>query len=200
MVAPRWFVGFDSLMQLIGSIIALSIAYYALKGYRLTRERTLFYLHFSFVLLGVGLFTDGVVTLPAARLPGLLPLANITNYIRISTEIIGYGLLLYAYLRRTKQTMVESATVTAIIGDSSILELTVFFILSYITIQCAMNYGVKKDRNSLLVLFGFLLLAVSHLLSIVPPLFPLIFVASHVAQLLGFICLLAMLVRVAEIT
>lgn len=200
MVAPRWFVGFDSLMQLIGSIIALSIAYYALKGYRLTRERTLFYLHFSFVLLGVGLFTDGVVTLPATRLPGLLPLANITYYIRISTEIIGYGLLLYAYLRRTKQTLIESAPVTAIIGHSSILELIVFFILSYITIQCAMNYSVKKDRNVLLVLLGFLLLAVSHLLSMVPPLLPLLFVASHVAQLLGFICLLAMLVRVAEIT
>ena len=184
----------------MGSIIAVAIAYYALKGFRLTKERTLFFLHFSFVLLGVGLFTDGVVTFPVAAITRLSPLMTLSYYVRITTEIIAYSLLLYAYLRRTKQVLTDSLLVATVVGYNPILELVVFFLIAYITVQCAMNYGARKNRNALLVLVGFLLLAVSHLLSVFPPVFPLLFVVSHFSQLLGFIALLAMLARVAEIT
>ncbi len=199
MAAPHWFVGFDSLMQIMGSIIAVAIAYYALKGFRLTKERTLFFLHFSFALLGVGLFTDGVITFPVAAITRLSPLMTLSYYVRMSTEIIAYSLLFYAYLHRTKQILTGSILGVAIVGYSPILELVVFFLIVYIAVQCAMNYSVREDRNSLLVLVGFLLLAVSHLLSVFPPFFPLLFVMSHFSQLLGFIALLTMLVRVAEI-
>ncbi len=199
MAVPQWFVGFDSLMQIMGSIIALAIAYYALKGFRLTKERTMFFLHFSFVLLSVGLFTDGIVTLPVATIARLSRLMILSYYVRMLTEIIAYGLLLYAYLRRTKQVLTESIASVAMVGYNPLLEVVVFFLIAYIAIQCAMNYGVRRDKNALLVFIGFLLLAVSHLLSVFPPVFPLLFVVSHFSQLLGFMALLAMLVRVAEI-
>ena len=187
-------------MQIMGSIIAVAIAYYALKGFRLTKERTLFFLHFSFVLLGVGLFTDGAITFPVAAITRLSPLMTLSYYVRITTEIIAYSLLLYAYLHRTNQVLTDSLLVVTVVGYNPILELVVFFLIAYITVQCAMNYGARKNRNALLVLVGFLLLAVSHLLSVFPPVFPLLFVVSHFSQLLGFIALLAMLARVAEIT
>lgn len=198
MAVPHWFVGFDSLMQIIGSIIALAIAYYALKGYRLTKDRTLFFLHFSFDLIGVGLLTDGIVTLPAVAASRLSLLTNLGYLVRMATEIIGYGLLLYTYLRRTRQTLTESTLAITFLPYNPFLELVVFFLLAYITVQCAMNYTVRRERNALLVFTAFMLLAVSHLLTVFPPIFPLLFVVAHSTQLLGFIALLMMLIRVAE--
>lgn len=61
MVGPRWFVGFDSLMELVAFLIALAIAYQALKGYRLTKQRTLWYVHFSFAVLSAGLLIDSLI-------------------------------------------------------------------------------------------------------------------------------------------
>ena len=98
LLAPQWFVGFDSLMQIIDSIIAFGISYYALKGYRLVREKTLFFLHFSFVLLGVGLLIDGIITVPALAFRGLSPVTSLSYLIRIIGEIVAYALLLFAYL------------------------------------------------------------------------------------------------------
>ncbi len=196
---PQWFVGFDSLMQIIESIIALAIAYYALKAFRLTREKTMFFLHFSFVLLAVGLFTDGIATFPAtlSRIPPVIALAY---YIRMTTEIVAYGLLLYAYLCRTGQAFNELPLIIVAVTYSPILELIVFFLITYITANCVMNYSTRKEKNALLVFVGFMLLAVSHLLSIFPPVFPMLFVVMHFSQLFGFIALLVMLLRVAEIT
>ena len=41
---PLWFFGFDSLMEFIEFAIAIAVAYQALKGYKLSKERTLLYL------------------------------------------------------------------------------------------------------------------------------------------------------------
>jgi uncharacterized membrane protein len=45
-------------MEFIAFAIATAVAYQALKGYRLSRERTLLYLNLSFVLLGAGLLIE----------------------------------------------------------------------------------------------------------------------------------------------
>jgi hypothetical protein len=59
-----------------------------------------------------------------------------------------------------------------------------------------MNYGVRKEKNSLLVFVGFVLLAISHVFFMLPPIIELFFVVAHMTQLLGFLALLIMLLRV----
>ena len=201
---PQWFVGFDSFMQIVESIIAFGVGYYAFKGYRLVKDRTLFFLHFSFILLGVGLLTDGIVSIPALAFRGLSPVMAMGYFIRIIAEIIAYGLLLFAYLRQTRSFMVDAALLTVtypfalfeILQYHPLLEITVFFLIVVIAAQAAMNYGVRKDRNSLLVLIAFILLAISHVFFILPPFIRLFFVIAHVTQLSGFLALLTMLLRV----
>jgi len=198
LLAPQWFVGFDSLMQIIDSIIAFGISYYALKGYRLVREKTLFFLHFSFVLLGVGLLIDGIITVPALAFRGLSPVTSLSYLIRIIGEIVAYALLLFAYLKQTRSFMLGTTLTSMILDYNPFLETIVFFLVAYVASQAAMNYTVKKERNSLLVFIGFLLLAMSHMFFILPPIFRLFFVIAHVTQLLGFAALLTMLVRVTR--
>jgi len=199
LLAPQWFVGFDSVMQIVDATIAFAIGYYALKSYRLVRERTLFFLHFSFVLLGVGLLIDGMVTIPVLAFRGLSPIMTISYLLRITSEIVAYALLLFAYLRQTRSFMAGTTLSAMVLEYNPFLEIVVFFLVAYIAAQAAMNYSVKKERNSLLVLIGFVLLAVSHMFFILPPIIRLFFVIAHVSQLLGFVALLTMLVRVTRI-
>lgn len=185
-------------MQIIDATIAFAVGYYALKGYRLVKERTLFFLHFSFVLLGVGLLIDGVVGVPVLAFRGLLPITTISYLLRMISEIVAYSLLLFAHLRQTKSFM-GAAAISAMLPDyNPFLEILVFFLVAYLATQAAMNYSVKKERNSLLVFVGFLLLAISHTFFIFPPIVRLFFVAAHVSQLAGFLALLAMLIRVTK--
>jgi len=197
-LAPQWFIGFDSLMLIVDAAIAFAISYYALNGYRLARERTLFFLHFSFVLLGVGLLVDGVVTIPVLAFRGLSPIMTASYLMRITAEIVAYSLLLFAYLRQTRSSMVETAPLAMTLEYHPLLEIVVFFLVAYLAAQAAMNYSVKKERNSLLVFIGFALLSISHMFFILPPILRLFFVMAHVSQLLGFVALLTMLVRVAR--
>jgi uncharacterized ion transporter superfamily protein YfcC len=69
-------------------------------------------------------------------------------------------------------------------------------LVTYIAIQTGLNYSATKDRNALLVFLAFLLLALSHLFFIVEPFSAFYFVIGHVLQLLGYVSLLSMLVRV----
>jgi hypothetical protein len=204
---PQWFVGFDSIMQIAESIIAFGVGYYAFKGYRLIKDRTLFFLHFSFILLGVGLITDGLVSMPWFAFRGLSPVMAMGYFIRITAEIIAYVLLLFAYLRQTRSFMADTALLATaaypfllleILQYHPLLEITVFFLIAFIATQTALNYGVRKDRNSLLVLIGFVLLAISHVFFILPPYITVFFVIAHLTQLFGFLALLAMLLRVTR--
>jgi hypothetical protein len=190
-------------MQITESIIAFAIGYYALKGYRLIRDRTLFFLHFSFILLGAGLLTDGIVGMPVLAFRGLAPAVMVGYFIRITAEIIAYGMLLFAYLRQTRSFMADTALLAAVpftlfefVPYHPLLEVALFFMITFIAAQTAMNYGVRKERNSLLVFIGFVLLAISHIFFILPPILRLFFVIAHLSQLLGFLALLAMLLRV----
>ena len=207
MHAPQWFIGVDSSLQIIEAGIALAISYYSLKGYRLVKDSTLFFLHFAFVLLGVGLLTDGVVSIPALAFRGLVSMSTMGYIIRVLAEIMAYTLLLFAYLRQTRRLMSGVSLVAAIPGTISffqimeyhpLIEIIVFFLVAFIATQAAMNYSVRRERNSLLVFIGFVLLALGHVFYILLPVLRFFFVMAHLAHLIGFLLLLTMLLRVTR--
>ena len=97
MVGPRWFVGFDSLMEFVAFIIAVAIAYQAFKGYRLTKQKTLLYVHFSFAALSTGLLVDsltGFLAILARALKGfVVPVAPVSASIRAFSGLISMAWL-----------------------------------------------------------------------------------------------------------
>lgn len=62
---PSWFDGFDLLFEGIGLIIALLIAAYSWRAYRISRENKFAYFSFAFILIALGLlfksFTHSVL-------------------------------------------------------------------------------------------------------------------------------------------
>jgi hypothetical protein len=79
-------------------------------------------------------------------------------------------------------------------------ELILIFLLAYIAIQTVINYSINKTTTSLLVLGAFVSLVLSHMFFLLFTLVPLFFAFAHIAQLFGFLLLLAMLLRVNQPT
>ena len=203
---PSWFLGFDSLMEFIAFTIALAVAYQALKGYRLSREKTLLYLHFSFVLLGAGLLIDGlasIIVLFSRFYRGLFFLYAFGYTINFVAQVVAYGILVIAYLRQTRNVSVE---LTAAIPLMSVLffersayaELILIFLLVYLTAQMGINYNINRTTNALLVFGAFASLALAHFFFLMFVLAAIFFPLAHIAQLFGFLLLLAMLLRVNQ--
>jgi len=201
---PSWFFGFDSLMEFIAFVIAIAIANQALKGYRLSKEKTLLYLNISFVLIGAGLLVDGlsslIVLLEGAR-RGFLYAFAVGYSIYFVAQLLAYGLLVYAYIYQARSVTSPAllAAVPLLFFERNVVtELILIFLLVYIATQTGINYSINKTTNSMLVFGAFVSLVVAHgffLIFIVAPIF---FPLAHIAQLLGFLLLLAMLLRVNQ--
>ena len=223
LVGPLWFVGFDSLMEFVAFIIAVAVAYQAFKGYRLTKQKTLLYVHFSFALLSAGLLIDsfaGFLGILARTLRGAVAVTVVGYAIYFLAQALAYGILIFAYVSQTgtMSTASISLWIAPLLGSATlqaaqgppikllgplveyhpVSEILLLFLVFYITVQTGLNYSATKDGNALLVFLGFLLLALSHLLFILMPLGALLFAIGHVLQLLGFVSLLAMLLRVTS--
>jgi hypothetical protein len=204
LAGPYWFVGFDSIMELIAFAIAIAIAYQALKGYRLFRERILLFLNLSFSLLGAGLLIDSLsntIVLLTESHRQFLSLVGLGYTINFITQLLAYGILVFAYLRQTGD--VGRGTALAVLPlpffeHNPVSELILIFLLVYIGAQTAINYSMNRTPNALLVFGAFTSLAVSHLFFLLFTLAPLFFPFAHVAQLFGFLLLLAMLLRVNQ--
>jgi len=191
-------------MEFIAFAIALAVALQALKGYKLSKERTLLYLNLSFVLLGAGLLIDSLANLVIllARFHRaflfLSPLGYTMNFV---AQLLAYALLVFAYVEQTRNVDVQIAMAVAPVlffEHNAVTELILIFLLVYISAQTAINYSMNKSTNALLVFGAFASLAVSHLFFLLFTLAPVFFAFAHVAQLFGFLLLLAMLFRVNQ--
>jgi len=193
-------------MELIAFTIAFAVAYQALKGYKLSKERTLLYLHVSFVLLGTGLLVDALssmIVLISRFLRGLLFLYSLGYTINFIAQLVAYGILVVAYLQQTRNVPVQLAAAAPIASvlffeRNAYTELILIFLLVYITAQMLINYSINKSTNALLVFGAFASLALAHFFFLMFILRPIFFPLAHIAQLFGFLLLLAMLLRVNQ--
>jgi hypothetical protein len=210
-------------MELVAFVIALAIAYQALKGYRLTKQKTLWYVHFSFAVLSVGLLIDslaGFLGIVARTLRATIAFASSGYSIYFFAQLLAYSILIYAYVSQTRtlNTPTPSILLASLFGFATlqagpgivrallasfveyhpIPEIVLLLLVFYVTVQTSKNYLATKDRNAFLVFLAFLLLALSHLLFILQPINPLLFVIGHLLQLSGFVSFLAMLLQVTR--
>lgn len=81
---------------------------------------------------------------------------------------------------------------------NAVTELILIFLVVYIAIQTAINYTINKSSTALLVFGAFASLSVAHLFFLLFTIVPVFFPFAHIAQLFGFLLLLAMLLRVNQ--
>lgn len=197
-------IGVDIVMELVSSLIALVIAYYAAIGYKATLSRSLLHLNISFSLLGCGLLVDGLLTsLSIAILKSsqneALMLFKSSIAILYVCEFIAFGLLLYSYLRMGLRGSLATFSLSSLAlmrGYIPVLEALLVIMLLLIFIQAISNASSSKTKESMLVSMAFLSLCLSHIFFMLIRIWIFSYIIAHLLQLLGFVFLLAMLLIV----
>jgi len=191
-------------MEFIAFAIAIAVAFQAMKGYTLARERTLLYLNISFILLGAGLLVDGLanlIVLLSKFHRDFIYLSRVGYTINFLAQLVAYLILVIVYLQQTHAwsgQLAVAALPIALLESNPLTELVLIFLLVYISAQTAINYNVSKTTNSLLVFGAFASLALAHVFFLLFTVAPIFFPFAHVSQLFGFLLLLGMLFRVNQ--
>jgi hypothetical protein len=112
-------------------------------------------------------------------------------------------MLVVAYLLQTRNVSLQlaAAPLASILffERNAFTELILIFLLVYITAQMGINYSINKTTSSLLVFGAFASLVLAHFFFLLFILIPIFFPLAHIAQLFGFLLLLAMLFRVNQV-
>ncbi|MEK6904027.1 MAG: hypothetical protein AABW87_00355 [Nanoarchaeota archaeon] len=210
--SPDWFLGFDSILEFITTVIAFFIGYYSYKVFRINNERKYFYLGFSFFAIALSFLSKALTNIAiylelirkvdiSVKLLDINFMYKIGFIVHIALILIAYITLVALSLKikdmRVISLFVVTAVLATIIGSSSLLLFQVISLifLLYVIPYFYRNYTNNKNANSLIVLISFLLIALSHLFYIL--LFTganVFYVYGSVAQLLGYIGLLTNLV------
>ncbi len=202
------FFVFDAFTEFFSALTALFVAYYSLKAYKILDDSRMISLNLGFSVLGVGMLIHGAVKvrIALAVLSGVavpparrLPLVRLGYTIAFATELAAYALIFLSTMRRPPST--EAALVpplvTPLIEYDFRSEGLLAALALLIAIKAGISYAQGDSRLAGLVSLGFALLAAAHLLLVFGG--PLKLVAADVTRLLGFACLLWMVIRVSRV-
>lgn len=203
MLPPRWFLPYDTIIQILTAVIALAVGLYAYRGYKWTQDRTLRGLILAFLLLALGFFVKGLALGYAwgygvnyaenGTLVGVLDIGFWAYYI---LSIAAYAILVYAYSKKlTAQSVAMATAGLTLLLISPFFELISVILLLIILIAQLMHLMVKRTFNAEVVTMSFGLLLLSHVFLMFSRASDLLFMIGAIIQLTAFVSLLLVLYR-----
>jgi hypothetical protein len=198
-------------LNLASGLVALLTSYYALKFNRLLGSRLLTAISAGFTLLGIGLLADAATSLAYRQtLVGVLtarPLATLETGTYLTLQVAAYAVLAVGYAVAAYGRPRENAIPVAAAGLGLIAVgmyryavVSYFFsaiLLAFVVFQGVLIHSRTRSRFSLLVLLAFVLVMLAHMLLLagVLTLGGRVFLLGTGVQFLGFVSLLAFIVR-----
>ncbi|MEM3185721.1 MAG: hypothetical protein QXQ39_03440 [Conexivisphaerales archaeon] len=210
-----------AILDILSGAVALLVSYTAFKYNRLIESDVLKFVSFGFMMLGIGLLLEGsllsLLAFNVGRIAEDLRLVYISSLLYLVLQVFAYssfalGYSRGAYSRREGITTAVFALFLIarpvrqyyfLLGTyvNDITQLIVIVLLSFVVFQGFLMHGRTKSKFSLLVLAGFVLILIAHLVmlgsSIVMSGF--IFVLANFVQFAGFLSLLLFLIRSGHI-
>jgi hypothetical protein len=193
-------------MELFSALISFIVGYYALKGYRVASEKGLLLLHFGFVTLGVSMLLRVITTFYVIALvrelasprPAVAAALTFAGIIYSVAQLVAYGLFAVNYTRQAKM-LATMAMLRPLfmLKYEPFLELIAIVLLGYVAVQSMINLAMKRNTDAFLVSLGFSFMFVSHLFFLFTIVETALHLVGQVTQLIGFLCLLLMLMRVS---
>jgi hypothetical protein len=214
------------LFDLLSGIIALLVSYYAFQARRWIESSVLSAISFGFMLLGAALLVEVVTTLSlgitvaeAARGRTFELLENLAYLI---LQVVALAIIAVGYARTTYGTSLPAAASSGFVVYAAAaasrparlvglaltlyylflgLEFVILLVLIFIIFQGFLIYTKNRDNSSLLVLLGFALIFVAHLvvLSSILNISGIQYLVAAAVQFLGFLSLLTFAVRSGRI-
>ncbi|MCF7871482.1 hypothetical protein K9L97_00425 [Candidatus Woesearchaeota archaeon] len=206
---PKWFIGFDAIIDLFSFIVLVLISIYAFKAYNIHRKKSLLYMAWSMILISIA-FLFKILTYGAFYLKDNLSwsyyaLANISHGYTCSNmgfillfmiyalvTLIGLFLLLFVYQKEKSKSMMLLVlyliTLSLFLTTSAyyVLHLTSLIITILITLQFYYKYKKNKLSTTKFLCVSFVIYALSHLFFLLAFYNPLIYFIAEIIQLLAF--------------
>jgi hypothetical protein len=196
-------------LNLVNALVALLTSYYAYRSNRLVDNRVLRAISVGFMLLGIGLLVDAGTSLFTGHLvvetyaDRVFVLYATFTYLTI--QMVAYLVIALGYARETYGGQ-ERAVVPATLVGSAAIGLFGYTLLSYFVALVLIGFVVfqgfllrsgEKSRFSGTVMLAFVLILVAHLIFLASTLSLAggLFLVGIGVQFLGFLFLLAFVVR-----
>jgi hypothetical protein len=206
------FYGIDSLVETLIITVCFVIAYYSYKFYRLVKDKNYRIFSFAFLAIAISFIFKILSNLTILHKVNI----HVANFIFVvltefeSVELINFiSLILYKsfyligflffFIILTKTSNREKIFLFFYLSFIAILfsiyfdfvfHLTIIFILVFLTYNFFINYNKRKNINTFLVFFAFLLLSIDHLFFILEEFNPILYIIGEILSLVGFLCLL----------
>jgi len=213
--SPKWFYGFDSIIELIAIIVSVLLVYYSYKCFKLTKENKYLYFSTAFLSLTFGFITKIIGTLAIYKptitrsalgssihqtFSGMTPysinsIAIIIHYFFILLGFMILFLIISKLTWRNQRVIallvyfVFLATWISVI-HYQLFYLTTFVLLLLITYSYYNNYREIKTEKARFVTIAFGILLVSQAFFVFIIYSRTIYVLAELLQLLGFVYLL----------
>ena len=195
-------------LNIVSAFVALLTSYYAYRSNRFVGNTVLGAISIGFMLLGIGLAADAGTALATNRvlveLPGDRALYLLASFTYLAIQMVAYLVIALGYARAAYGGKAGELAPAALAGSA--LSLFGFSLVSYFVVVVLLTFVVfqgillrsgGKSRFSSVVLSGFFLILVAHLLLLVSVLAPGtgLFLIGTAVQFLGFLSLLVFVVR-----
>jgi hypothetical protein len=205
----------NAVLELASGIVALLVSYTAFRYNRLLRSDILGFLSFGFMLLGVGLLAEGslhsLISFNIGQILADRALVYVASVIYLILQVIAYSSFLIGYYRSSfgrfgvdtfvpmlSFIVVHTNRNPLLLGTyvNATVQLIVVILLAFVVFQGLLAQSGAKGR-SLLVLIGFLLILVAHVVILASSLIisPPLFLTGALVQFTGFLFLLFYILR-----
>ncbi len=209
-------VELNALLNLLSASVAFLVSYYAFKTNRIVASSLLRYISIGFMLLGVGLVTQGLAQIVTGSTP--VDAARVADFDRldflfsISIQLIAYLTFAWGYAKSAfgQQAAGSASSVLAVATSKRLLQLYIFslaiflvaqlgiiILMLFVVVQGVFVYSRTGSKFALTVLTGWVLIFVAHvmLFSSVVYLSAELYLVGNFVQCVGFLSLLYFLYR-----
>ena len=213
--SPRWFYGFDSIIELIAVIVSVLLVYYSYRCFKLTKENKYLYFSTAFLSLTFAFIAKIIGTLAIYR-PAITRSAIGSTIHQAFTGLTPYYINALAFIVYTFFTLLGFMILFLIISRLSwknqrviallvyfvflatwisiihyqLFYLTSFVLLLLITYSYYKNFKEIRSEKAKFVVIAFGVLLVSQAFFIFVIYSRIIYVMAELIQLLGFVYLL----------
>jgi len=201
---PLWFQGYDIAFNVIFAIIPLFIAGLSYKAKKLTGEKKYATFGAAFLLIAISylLFVLFTFLIRIELITSLLQTFDFVFFLHMVLMLTALMLLAITILKIKDKKVISLLFILLLIFILFSYQyyikfhIIAFFLLAFLTWQFNSNYNKNKNINSKFVFISFFLLTCSHIFFTAIRIGPSMHVAGEAFQLLGFILLFLVLIRV----
>jgi cation transport ATPase len=162
------------------SLVAFFISFFSYKTYKLTGEKKYAYFSLGFLFLSIGLilhavgnlsFYLGIEKCMEIRCNPPQQFLFLAHILHLILTFFAYNIIILIYFKVKEKTLIVLAFIEAFLlalltFNSYFFNVVGFMFMAFIVYGAYRNYVKDKNKNALLALIAFILIALSHVLFI----------------------------------